>query len=623
MRFLAPALLALLLLTTASLYWGGLSSRFLLDDHANLAGLAGLGNTPSMRDLAGYAGSNDSGPSGRPLTMLTFGLQHDAWPAAPFEFKLFNLMLHLLCGALLYLITCLLSKIQGLSAGQGKITALLAAALWLTSPVLVSTVLYTVQRMTILATLFTLLAVLGWLHGRQRLSRNIPLAFPALLLFTYLPIGLGVLCKETAALAPLLILGLEASVLKQSPLKSQISRWMAIALGLPIMGIFIWGGWHFSDLMSAYSMRDFTMTERLMTEPKVLLDYLRLLLLPDPNRLGLFHDDYPVSRGLTVAASSLVIILTVCLGWYLRREYPGLALAIFWFIGGHLLESSVLPLELYFEHRNYLPATGFFIGLALFLQQLSHRVSKGDTRLVMTVMLGTYLATTSLLTWNEARHWSQPLKQAVMWHQEHPTSKRANENLAIVWTLAGDAERAASIYAEMLEMGYVSAGFKWMKLACIETNLPMPDPNTMLVRLQQTRFENSTLNALHELLEWYESHSCEKLPEMNLGRMIDALSANPEFRGRSAHLYILSGNWHTMQRNYMQAIAAFKAAYRINPKPETALFMARVALLARKHDLAVHSFDQAKSGRNRATTPDQFTAELAAFERQLRSLQPP
>ena len=80
--------------------------------------------------------------------------------------------------------------------------------------------------------------------------------------------------------------------------------------------------------------------------------------LSDLNRHLLASDNDPrASSGLICACRGCAIVY---------RANPVLkpvAFGIAFFLGGHLLESTVLPLELYYEHRNYLPSFGDLPGI--------------------------------------------------------------------------------------------------------------------------------------------------------------------------------------------------------------------------------------------------------------------
>ena len=117
--------------------------------------------------------------------------------------------------------------------------------------------------------------------------------------------------------------------------------------------------------------RPWTLGERLLTEAHVLATYLDLLWLPQPFTTGLFNDAFPISHGLLSPTATLLGLILICAliasAWRLRRSHPAFACAILFFFAGHLMESSVIPLELYYEHRNYLPALLLFWPLALWI----------------------------------------------------------------------------------------------------------------------------------------------------------------------------------------------------------------------------------------------------------------
>jgi hypothetical protein len=62
--------------------------------------------------------------------------------------------------------------------------------------------------------------------------------------------------------------------------------------------------------------------------------------------------------------------------WRWRRAIPGLALGTGIFLIGQSLESSALPLLMYFEHRNYLPAIGVIWASVSVLAWLGQRAAR-------------------------------------------------------------------------------------------------------------------------------------------------------------------------------------------------------------------------------------------------------
>jgi hypothetical protein len=120
-----------------------------------------------------------------------------------------------------------------------------------------------------------------------------------------------------------------------------------------------------------YANRPFTSTERLLTQGRVLFDYAASLVLPAGPEFSLYRDSYPLSTGLFTPWTTLL----AWLGWSalaiaairLRRALPSFSAGIGIFLVGHAMESSIFPLLIYFEHRNYLPAIGLLLAVGTLL----------------------------------------------------------------------------------------------------------------------------------------------------------------------------------------------------------------------------------------------------------------
>ena len=362
-------LFAALVLTTFTL-WPGLQGPFVLDDIVNLL--------PVTDWIHGQIGAeavifgNDSGPLGRPLAMASFVLNAALGADAPFGFKLGNLILHLLTGLVIYALLSRLARRDPVFRALGPWVPLGVTTLWLLHPMLVGTVLYVIQRMAMLSALFMLLAVLAYVIGRERLEHGESRSGMAwILLGVPLATVLATLSKENGALAPLLCAAVEAGYFRPAPGRRRpwiggLTLWgglvatvLAFALALAIRP---------DALFAQYAQMPFSMAERWLSQGPVLVDYLRGLLLPAGPTFSLFRDDYPVSRGwldppYTLVAWSVLAALAVS-AWLMRHRNPAFATGLAIFAIGHLVESTFLPLHLYFEHRNYLPAVGVLWALA-------------------------------------------------------------------------------------------------------------------------------------------------------------------------------------------------------------------------------------------------------------------
>ena len=366
-------LLWALLLLTAAVYWPGLSGPMLLDDFENLKPLADMqaGARRWQELLSGPA----LGIGGRPVVMLSFIANWLTSAGDLWSLKFTNLMIHLLCGSLLFwLAGRLLGEPRAGVAAYQWWLALLVAALWLLAPMQVSTVLYIVQRMAQLATLFVLAGLLCYVIGRQHLASNRRLGVALICLCFVLFWPLATLSKQNGALLPLLALIVEWFFFEhpKSAADSRLVKgFLATLIVVPLIAAAITLTLDPGGLGGSFQARGFSTYERLITEARILFDYgFNLLMLPGGSPLGLFHDDFIVSKSLLQPPITLLAVIgwiaLLGMAWLFRRA--PLAVILFgpvFFLAAHLLESTIFPLELYFEHRNYLPSTGLFLSLGV------------------------------------------------------------------------------------------------------------------------------------------------------------------------------------------------------------------------------------------------------------------
>ena len=295
-------------LLTAGIYVPGLSGDYMFDDMPNL-----LHNTQldveslNTESLQGAAFSSGSGKFRRPVSMLSFTLNRYFFGIDPYSHKVVNLIIHLLTGIGLYLLSRQLihayrqQRCPALSDRALRWIPVVVTGLWLVHPLNLTPVLYIVQRMTSLAALFTVLGLCLYMTGRMRLlngKSGMPLILTGLILFG----GLALLSKESGALLPLYMLVLELTLFqfrnnKEKPDISVII-FFAATVALPAILVLLYLASHPGYLTGGYSFRDFNLQERVLTEGRVLIFYLKSILIPSISELGLFHDDITVSRGL-------------------------------------------------------------------------------------------------------------------------------------------------------------------------------------------------------------------------------------------------------------------------------------------------------------------------------------
>lgn len=450
-RRLLPYLgLAVVLAATALAYWPGTGSGFIFDDYPNIVENPAMKIhrlTPGMLLRAAYS-MPAVGVLDRPVAMASFALNDYFSGMRARPMKITNLAIHLLNGVLIFLLLRLLLgeyarlKEPGFEAkrtGTGSVplparvewTALALAAAWLLAPINLTAVLYTVQRMTSLAATFTLLALILFVAGRRRLfERRQQLGGAVLLLIAALVFTpLSVLTKESGALTMLYALVIEWVFFGFRNISRRVSwtvvGYFALFLLVPLaLGL----AWLLPGTLSpnAWAARGFTLGERLLTEGRVIWHYVYWTLVPNIHSMTLYHDAFPVSRGFfspwtTIPAWAGIAALAAA-GFACVRRLPLVALGILWFLAGQALTAGFFPLELVFEHREYLPSLGLFLAilgpLLLARPAAKLRAARIGAVVAIVALYGAGLALRSM-------NWSNPLLHTAIDARAHPDSPRA------------------------------------------------------------------------------------------------------------------------------------------------------------------------------------------------------
>lgn len=476
-KYLSLVLLAGLLLLTALIYKPGLQSGFLLDDHINLLEL-------SFVEEYGYKyfvldGATSS--LGRPLSLFTFALQHEHWSNNPAAFKIVNLVIHLLNGLLVFGLARYLTGKFMPSGRQANIYSLVIVTFWLLHPIQVSTVLYTIQRMAMLSAFFVFAGLAGYLYFREKFDAGEKRRG---LIGMSLSVGLGgtlgVLCKENAILLPLIILVTEFIIRPTIFRDRNWQIWASGFLYLPLLMLAVYFSVRFGHTLNSYTHRPFTMAERLLTQPLILMDYLGKILVPRLGEYGLYYDDYKASQSLfsppATAVAHLFSLILLAGSFILKRHIPLLSLGILLFFVGHSLEASHLSLELYFEHRNYLPMFGaalIIIGVIdLFKDYAGYKPA--------AIFIALYLMMMLAITFLETNLWSRPLVQAEVWAREHPGSHRAIENLGNAYLNISAYKQAKQAYKRIWDIS----------------------PNDIYPDLQMMTIEHCLENEVYDESQW-------------------------------------------------------------------------------------------------------------------------
>lgn len=563
-----------LLLVTYWIYTPGLSGPLLLDDFWNLRRLGENGGVNNLDNLREFLFGNSSGPSGRPVSMAAFLLDAQDWPPIIQQLKFTNIMLHLLCGAVLSWFALLVGQLAGLDRTRAGQAALLVTALWLFHPFNVSTVLYVVQRMTQLMTLFALCALTCYLLGRTQLETNSRKGglFLCLSLF---PFGLlSVLSKENGALLLCAILILEVLYFRETKVSRFFKVWFYAGIVIPLIVIVLYLVFGAQETMSLYEVRHFSLGERLLTQARALTDYLINIFVPNTWGAGLYHDDYVVSRSLISPLSTLfsvaAVVALLSFAVMFSAKLKLWSFAILWFFSLHILESSFLPLELYFEHRNYLPMIGPLLALAISASKWVAQLENQRAQQAIVLIVATFLVSSIVQTRISAIEWGDVDNIHFKWAEENPESLRAQITLADHLNLIGRPDLAMERleYAHNLYPNEITINLFIWNQSC-EFALLRTRTLQEIIDIPQLEYYRDDVNHhLQVLLENLMSGRCTFPDFETVEALFSKVSEFPLPAPRRAAFHVFFSDLYVHFRVLNPALINLTRAFELNPDPQ-------------------------------------------------------
>ncbi|MDH1007826.1 hypothetical protein N5J43_26550 [Pseudomonas nicosulfuronedens] len=543
------------------LYAPGLHGDFEFDDSANIIDNNSLHITAlDLKQLRAAAVSGDAGPTGRPLALISFALNIYFFGMQPFYFKLINVLIHL-CNIVLVagLSSLILRRWYSLSARSGALAGLAVAALWGVHPINLTSILYVVQRMTSLSALFGFLAIYLYVRWRSKPStEQLSLKGGLSILLILLALVLSMFSKESGVLFVLLLAWIEYCVFEFKSdgrvlrLGALTLRYLVTAVGLAMALVAL--VWVIPPMISpgAFAQRDFTLSERLLTESRVIFFYLAMIVYPVLSSLSLYHDDFTISTSLTqpdstvYAVFGIVLLWAICLfGW---RRYRMLSFAIGWFFISHLLESTVFSLELVHEHRNYFAS----IGLLCFLVGVGTQL-RGRVRVTLMILGAAFFLLFSFVTYNRSLVWSSLVDHAVYEAEMHPRSDRANYQMGRIYLKLLDNSKDMAFAAKAREYfqrsadAYLPANGSYFALIHLAYYLNEKADPLVVQRLQERLrtlpFYNSNVAFLRVLVDCQLGGFCH-LPPEELVALLAASLENPRAAPESrSSVYLLLGRY--------------------------------------------------------------------------------
>ncbi len=472
----------------------------------------------------------DSNNFYRPLPCLTFGLNWYIGQDNVLGYHVVNLVIHIITAWFLFLTLHLLVTIYYRERESQHERFFLAAALlgalfWALAPIQTQAVTYIVQRMASMAAMFTIIAIYTYLRGRTEKKYG-------WFILCLLSFFAALASKENAILLPASLVLIEFAFFRHHITKKQVFLSIFASILLLIAGFFFvrygLGLTPFKlsnplNFLDSYANRSFTFTERILTQPRIVLMYLSQIFLPVADRLSIEHD-VVLSRSLfspwTTLPAILLIFGLISSALIFLKKYTLLCFPILFFFLNHSVESTILQLELVFEHRNYLPSFFLFLPLGVLIAKILYdhkapRFRRGAVAFCTTLFLiifGHATYTRNAAWASEESLWTDAFRKA-------PNSTRAAYMLGLLYEQSGIYSRAYHFYELALHNTNQAATPKDMKTASI---------NGLGTVTYGLGFHEPALQNFNQCLEIQGDHEvCLKnrvLAYLRLGRPHEALT---------------------------------------------------------------------------------------------------
>ncbi|MBB87543.1 MAG: hypothetical protein CMP06_09620 [Xanthomonadales bacterium] len=561
-----------------------MTGEFQLDDYPNIVQQSALRAeriTPNSFRRAIQEGSTNQ--LGRPIAILTFMVDYAAAGLDPKQFLRTNLLIHLATTLTALLFVFRVAQLTGIRRAWA--IALFATLLWAAHPINLTAVLYIVQRMTSLAALFVLAAAALY-AGFRTIPRPSALRTGTTIAAIGILMISGALSKENAVLAPMLLVSVELLARwTRSDCGTKLQRlafWLCA--GIPSLLVASFLIWKIPDFAASYQHREFNLGERVLTEARVIWLYIAQILYPRISEMSLYHDSFPLSRGLwsppSTAASVLGLAVTTGLVILLRRRLPWLCFGIVFFFTGHLLESTIVPLELVFEHRNYLPSVGLIGGLSLQVGAWTQDQHVSMRRIVVmaSAALGLVLI---LQTHLRASIWGEPIEHVEFALRTNPESARVQNSAANLYhqlcdgpvasnptSKAAWCDQAIAHYRTAASIDADNAG-SLIRAAALIRKAGRAVPEGMLFEIDQRLRNGASVWVNYNVLHGYlvEEDGSAHFPAHWLANWAEISARNPRTKPL-ARAAILSG-YSQLLFNRMQrpdeALQAMEQAAKLRP----------------------------------------------------------
>jgi hypothetical protein len=245
------------------------------------------------------------------------------------------------------------------------------------------------------------------------------------------------------------------------------------------------------------------------------------------------------------------------------------------------MESTILPLELYYEHRNYIPMLGILMAITAWPFFLVERKQIGF------LFLGIWLALLVTITAMQAPIWGQYAKMVAFWSIERPNSLRANMELAKFYNETSDPQAAVDVMMIAYSDGLHSADLPLSALliSCRVPGVHYQHTDLLaesLTAINSSPFSNGSLSALQMLNQEVQNNRCpDVINRQSWLAISSALLGNPKFkRAGGSFIYVERAKLMMSMKSLPAAMHEFEQAYSAQPSTEMTYKVAQILLSA-------------------------------------------
>ncbi|MDY0363008.1 MAG: tetratricopeptide repeat protein [Desulforegulaceae bacterium] len=471
-------------------------------------------------------------------------------------YHLVNILIHIINGFLLFLI---FRQTLYFSGNRTNIIPALAAFLWFVNPVHTQSVTYIVQRMTSMCAMFYFLSLFLYIKARLDFIgiNQINKKQVSLFILSFLSFVCAILSKEIAATLSFFIFLYEwffIKDLKTEWIKKNIKWVIAIFVIILAVSIYYLGDSPLKRILSGYNYRDFTLIERLLTQPRIVLFYISILFFPLPSRLNLEHHvDISTSLfdPLTTILSVLVIFILLVFAFFSAKKYRLLSFSILWFFGNLAIESSFIALELIFEHRTYLPSAFLFLSVIYYFSFFQKNKKK------LIILYSVFFVVFSGFTIQRNYTWSDDLRFHRDCLEKSPEKPRVVLNMGVCHHNNQQFEKALGYYDRAIELK-PDYGEAYSKKGAVLEKLGNNEESIFYIKkaieLKPDYIENYKLMGF--------IYNSRNQPDKAISYLETVLKKYPDYIEARMNL----GNSYILKNDYNQALIQFLRVIETDPE---------------------------------------------------------